>query len=365
MVSMVTFEIVYRGKWIYWVAQILGWSSFVGLIWVASDNADQAKPGFSTALFIVLVSGVLVTHIYRQVIVAYNWFRYSILFLFPRVLVASFISGVILLAFRLFIQKYILEEPFEDFSISDMLVGIINQAFLVFMWSAIYFMYHYFEKSRQEEIKNLKWEASRNEMELNNLKAQLNPHFMFNSMNSIRALVDENPVQAKQAITQLSTILRNTLLMGRKREISLREELQVVRDYLSLESIRYEERLKVNYQVDEDLLGNSFPPLLLQTIVENAIKHGISKLPKGGQVEIVIQKTGGMLSIVVRNSGVLNHINTDFLNQGEGIGLTNALKRLQLLYGKDASLQLRENNGMVEAIIVLPIIKAYESDSGG
>jgi two-component system, LytTR family, sensor kinase len=96
-------------------------------------------------------------------------------------------------------------------------------------------MYHGLEKSRVEEIKNLRWEASRNEIELNNLKSQLNPHFMFNSMNSIRALIDENPPRAKEAVTKLSTILRNTLMMGKKREVTLREELDVVRDYLDLE----------------------------------------------------------------------------------------------------------------------------------
>src|SRR5690606_14938941 len=97
----------------------------------------------------------------------------------------------------------------------------------------------------KEEIKNLKWQAVKNEIELNRLISQLNPHFVFNSMNSIRALIDEDPKLAKQAVTELSNVLRNSLLMGKKTMVAFSEELKMVKDYLSLEKIRFEEKLQI------------------------------------------------------------------------------------------------------------------------
>jgi sensor histidine kinase YesM len=351
---------MFRGKWIYWVAQTGGWITYGALIYLASEGKDVAHPLFIPAVVLIVLSGFIITHIIRQIVVAYNWFRYSIILLLPRVIMISVFSGVVLLGVRIGIQEYMLDEPMKDFGVTRFVMGVINQSFLIFLWSSLYFTYHWFEKSRQEEIKNLRWEASRNEMELNNLKAQLNPHFMFNSMNSIRALIDENPRQAKEAITQLSTILRNTLLMGRKREVSLREELDVVRDYLSLESIRYEERLRVDYQIDNALLDNPIPPLLLQTAVENAIKHGISALPQGGDLLISIAEKGNKLVLDVSNTGTI----TRPREESNGIGLMNAEKRLELMYGADAQLRLWEKDGMVHTTVELPKSTAHESNTG-
>src|SRR5690606_34796559 len=127
---------------------------------------------------------------------------------------------------------------------------IINLSGVFIIWSLLYFLFHFINNYKKEEIKNLKWEAARNEIELNKIKSQLNPHFIFNSMNSIRALVDENPDLAKNAITQLSNVLRNSLLMGKKKLIPLGDELKIVDDYLSLEKTRFEERLTIIKKID-------------------------------------------------------------------------------------------------------------------
>ena len=119
------------------------------------------------------------------------------------------------------------------------------------------------------------------EIELNNLKSQLNPHFIFNALNSIRALVDENPSKSKQAINQLSNILRNSLASDKKGLTKFEDELKIVKDYLGLESIRFEERLKTEFDIHPDSQKFLVPPLMIQTLVENGIKHGISKLTAG------------------------------------------------------------------------------------
>ncbi len=190
---------------------------------------------------------------------------------------------------------------------------------------------------KKTEIQNLRLEANSKEVELNKLKSQLNPHFMFNSMNSIRALVDEDPKKAKVAITQLSNILRNTLMMHKNRYITLEEELALVKDYLELEHVRFEERLCYSLNIDPQTLQLNVPPMMIQTLVENGIKHGISKYPEGGSISIVTVKNVNDFRIEIINTGQLGDINkTD-----SGFGIANTTNRLELLFGKKAVFSLK------------------------
>ncbi len=217
-------------------------------------------------------------------------------------------------------------------------------------WSLIYFGFHYLQNYKKTEIQNLRWEASSKDIELNKLKSQLNPHFMFNSMNSIRALIDEDPAKAKEAVTQLSNILRNTLLMNKNKEIFLEEELKIVKDYLALEHIRYEERLKYNFNIEEGALKKIVPPLIVQAQVENAIKHGISKLPKGGEVNVNAKLMDKNLLIEINNTGQLSNEQSE-----TGFGLLNSKQRLELLYGNKATIEIANtNNNEVSVKIKIP-----------
>ncbi|NNK79859.1 MAG: histidine kinase, partial [Flavobacteriales bacterium] len=209
---------------------------------------------------------------------------------------------------------------------------------------------HYLRNYELEEIKNLRLEASQRDLELANLKSQLNPHFIFNAMNSIRALVDEDPGLAKSAVTKLSNILRNSLTSGRKNLVTIQEELNLVKDHLDLEQIRYEERLKVNYDIDKSLLDLKIPPMMIQLMVENAIKHGIARLQEGGQLSIRIQAKGKKAMVSVVNTGRLeNH------RSQTGIGLENLKRRLNILYKEKASFQIAEQDDRtVKATITLP-----------
>src|SRR5690606_29434924 len=165
-----------------------------------------------------------------------------------------------------------------------------------------YFLYYFLDNYNS----SLRFQAATNEIKLNQLRNQLNPHFIFNALNSVRALVDEDPQKAKLAITQLSNILRYSLVMDKHQVIDFADEITTVSDYLNLESIRFEERLRVNYAIEEDAYDYKIPPMMLQTIVENAIKHGISNLIRGGIIEIncSIGLTND-LYIRVKNSGQL------------------------------------------------------------
>ena len=146
-------------------------------------------------------------------------------------------------------------------------------------------MYHYVTKSRKQQLDTLRLESLVKELELQTIKAHINPHFIFNSLNSIRALVDENPQRARKAVTELSNILRSSMQSEKMETVPLEKELNIVKDYLALENMRFEDRLKIEYQIDEDTLDQPVPPMMLQTLVENAIKHGISKQINGGVVK--------------------------------------------------------------------------------
>jgi LytS/YehU family sensor histidine kinase len=248
---------------------------------------------------------------------------------------------------------------FDDF---ELLVYVSNFSFPFLLWLAIYFTVKAFENFKREEIEKLELKAANSEMELNSFKAQMNPHFMFNSMNSIRALIDDQPANAKEAITTLSSMLRNTLLLGRKSTVSLSEELDVVQKYLSIEQIRFEERLQVEVEVEPGVLELQVPPLMIQTIVENAVKHGISRQKEGGIVSVRCWRENGDLMIEVANSGRL------IKQKGEkGFGISNTKKRLELLFGDKATFELNEmrDRDKVVARLTIPIqsTKQYENNN--
>lgn len=220
-------------------------------------------------------------------------------------------------------------------------------AVILFIWCVLYFTYHYFDQYN----KALKYEASMVQIELNNLKSQLNPHFIFNALNSIRALVDENPKKSKLAINQLSTILRSSLASDKKGLTKFDDELRIVKDYLGLESIRFEERLKTEFDIHPDSHDFFVPPLMIQTLVENGIKHGISRLTPGGIIQLKTLVENGRLKVQIRNTGHL----VNGVKKSKGIGLKNTVQRLKLLYGDEATFRIvNENDNFVLTEIIIP-----------
>jgi sensor histidine kinase YesM len=309
---------------IYWGCQVGGWLFYVivNLFFYGLSNSTSFKD--VVIYFLLFIMGISLTHIYRGFIIKYNILRIKIIYQLVIIIFASAGLSVLFFGFGSVFNITL-------FNLEVLLNGVVPFVF----WSLIYFGFHYLENYKKTEIQNLKWEASSKEIELNKLKSQLNPHFMFNSMNSIRALVDENPAKAKEAVTKLSNILRNTLLMNKNKEILLEEELQLVRDYLDLEKIRYEERLNFEFEVDNATLSKLVPPLIVQAQVENAIKHGISKLAAGGLIKVVAKLIGNELQMEISNTGELGSEKTE-----TGFGLLNSKQRLDLLYGNKAKIEI-------------------------
>jgi LytS/YehU family sensor histidine kinase len=172
--------------------------------------------------------------------------------------------------------------------------------------------------------------------ELRVLKSQLNPHFLFNSLNSVRALIADDPSGAQKAVTQLARTLRYTLTAGQEEVVSLERELEIVADYLELESLRLGERLHIDRTIALDARVAHIPVMLLQTIVENAIKHGIAELPEGGVLRISAELREGALIIEVENP----RPPAPSRSPSSGVGLRNAAERLRLLFGTAGALDL-------------------------
>jgi LytS/YehU family sensor histidine kinase len=202
------------------------------------------------------------------------------------------------------------------------------------------------------EIESLIWENAVKEFELKTLRSQLNPHFMFNALNSIRALIREDPENAQTAVTKLSNILRYSLKIEKTENVPFEEEMQAVADYLALESIRFEERLKYRIFIDPKSSRIEIPPMMIQTLVENGIKHGISKRTEGGKILINSRVTDSRLIVQIKNSG---QVNTEELKNSTGFGINNTKHRLNLLYGEKAFFILKnENEDEVLAELIIP-----------
>jgi hypothetical protein len=336
---------------LYWLLQIGGWMLYAavqiaGAIVLGNGTISNQRIIFLSyeAFFCFLL-----THWFRTYINNNRWLSWSMSRLIPRLVVAVWLLGIVMYFLRIpvslplgLFNKSVILDPKNILGLSSV------YAFFFFLWSVFYFIYNYFERYN----KSLKLEASVKEIELSNLKSQLNPHFIFNALNSIRALVDENPEKSKQAINQLSNILRNSLVTEKKGLTKFGDELKVVRDYLGLESIRFEERLKTEFDIDPASKNFLVPPLMIQTLVENGVKHGISKLTEGGIVHLQTKVEKGKLKILIRNSG---HYQVNGHKRRMGLGLINTSQRLKLLYGNEAHFAINnEKDNFVLTEIIIP-----------
>ncbi|HZH63306.1 MAG TPA: histidine kinase [Flavisolibacter sp.] len=339
----------------YWVAQFAGWGLFALINVFFALLFNSYEPKILQRILFFMEVGVIFSHFMREVI-----HRSSVLLKDLRQQILTFI--LLTIAFSFFITCIV--SPFEQLFqlrtnaegepvsyLSLFITNLISFIPLLLIWNAIYFMYHFIIKTRKQEMDTIKLEALVRQLELNTIKAHVNPHFIFNSLNGIRALVDENPERARSAITELSNILRSSLSAEKAETVALSQELKIVKDYLALESMRFEDRLRVEFLVDDNTLNSPVPPMMLQTLVENAIKHGISKQMKGGVIKIISDIKQNQHELLVQNTGHLNGY-----TKSTGFGIASTKDRLNLLYGEKASFEIKQLDPvLVEAKVIMPI----------
>lgn len=348
---------------LYWILQVGGWTTYALAEMIGFEVIGERNLTTTQIWFYVLeaFTFLILTHLYRILMIRSGWLALNFSRLIPR----SFM-GIFAIAIMAYVVRTLVSIPLGvynkiAFSLSNFLGLTSIYALIAFVWTMAYLIYHYFERYNL----SLKRQAVMHEIELNNLKSQLNPHFIFNSLNSIRALVDEDPRKSKNAITQLSLILRNTLVSDQNSLTNFDDELRTVKNYLGLESIRYEERLRVIFSIDPESSRFQVPPLMLQTLVENGIKHGISQLKQGGEIRLSTFVENEKLHVQIRNSGRFKQLNGNRRKQEVGLGLINTKKRLDLLYGEKATFKIEnETNNIVLTELVLPKnTQLYESNN--
>jgi two-component system, LytTR family, sensor kinase len=338
---------------VYWICQLSGWSVWALLNIIGMLSFDLFSWKKIIIFLFLCFAGLCFTHLLKNIIKKHSWVDLPLKKIIPRILLSSFIIGIILFILYFSSQYLTGVLPLSDFKIGTPFVWIANLSSIILLWFLIYFSVHFFENYKRVEIESLIWEAAVKDFELKTLKSQLNPHFMFNAMNSIRALIEEDPENAKAALTRLSNILRYSLKMERNETVPLDEEIQTVTDYLALEAVRFEERLNYELNIDPRSGKIEIPPMMIQTLVENGIKHGVTKRTEGGKITVNSKMNGSFLIIQIKNSG---QIDEESLRHSRGFGIDNTKQRLNLLYGEKAIFTIKnESPDVVLAEIKIPI----------
>ena len=303
----------------------------------------------------MVACGILATHVLHSVSLRCRWDRLPLGRLVPVVMLACLILSLVLSGI-LNGGRHLVTGPGVGVKIGsqgmlmDLFATSIVSFFLLGMWSALYYACQAFTRLHQIEVTTLRYDAAIKEARLHTIATQLNPHFLFNSLNTVRALIEDSPQAARDAVTQLSLVLRASLSTSDHKLIPLRDELTAVNALLDLEIARYGDRLHTERQVSEGCEKALVPPLLMVTLVENAVKHGVAARLGPGFLRYEISMTPSGLRLMVLNSGTLTE---DWQNKG-GIGLAHTRERLALLFGDRATMTIRQTDPGVEAVITLP-----------
>lgn len=338
-----------RAALAYWACQLLGWgiNTFAQ---VSSAASIVDEPAARAAIEVVSLNALalILTHLLRSAMKRHGWYKLPLSGLLPRMIAASVAMALPLAVLMHFttvagLWSGPIDQPerlpaFVSWltAIDPLLLRAINWSAVFFVWMVLYLCITSLRDRRSAELRQSELKRALQTAELRVLKSQLNPHFLFNSLNSVRALIADDPAAAQRAVTQLARTLRYTLRSGQEELVSLERELEIVEDYLELESLRLGERLRIERQVSVPADRTRIPVMLLQTVVENAIKHGIAELPEGGVLGIRAELRDNTLIIEVRNPRPVASI----ASENEGVGLRNAAERLNLLFGSGAGLQL-------------------------
>ena len=332
---------------LYWSLQLAGWGSYFSLCGALMFLHEPRLAGIVAWLFI-MTAHLALSHVLRNGIRRWRW-----LDLPPGKLAIKLFLACLLLAFAVNLLVAPLPPLLGLNSLAlqfQMFRMFVPFSFFLFaVWSFIYVAFQYFFRYRDSEMQRLRLEASINEAELRALKAQVNPHFLFNCLNNLRALISEDSEKAREMLLRLSELLRYSLEAARRDKVPFAQELRIVEGYLALEKLQFEERLHWRFEIADNALPVMIPPMLLQQLVENAMKHGIAQDKTGGEILVSARNGNSGLELRVENTGSLKE------SSRKGFGIENVRERLRLLCGSAASFHLQNmGEGRVAATAYIP-----------
>jgi two-component system LytT family sensor kinase len=353
-----------RRRWLgtraYWLCQLIGWGGILTL-WIIPLPLRTVTIRYEIIYALILTtSSVGLTHLLRITFLFHllrprSWTA-LLLRIVPWIMAAALGQAGLLFWFVAGVPDSVSLDyaPARD---HEMLLYIDTLSLttpLLLIWSGFYFGLRYYRQYQTTQLDRLRLDAAVKDAELRALKAQLNPHFLFNSLNILRALIPQNLAQPREALTLLADLLRASLNSGHEETIPLARELETVENYLALERLRFEDRLTVHRTIASPALAWPMPPFVVQTLVENAVKFGIATREAGGAIILVAAVKNGFLHLRVLNPGTI-----DGASVSTGLGLKNARSRLALLFGPHATLTLAQAApDLVAAEVRLPPLAA-------
>lgn len=343
---------------IYWLMQISSWL-LIALMALKYTILEESGYNLSIQYFIaVFIFGLFTTHTYKLIVDKYKLDDASVqvFLLFP--LVGNVILGFLFFILDIiFTSNEVLKSDYNSFG--DYFSLFIDDIWVTTPWFFFFHILRYVAQKQTMNEKMISMEKMLIKSELDALKTQLHPHFFFNALNSIKALMIIDHHEAREAVDQLSDLLRLSLNIGESQTVRVEEELKLTKAYLFLEKIRFDKRLMYYFDIDEKLSNKMIIPISLSTLIENAIKHGIAKLKNGGEVKVRIFEEDENLMMQVINTGKLVKQDDTKRQDGGGIGLVNLKKRLELQYTGEASLKIEEIEDKVVSTIIIPLTRTW------
>jgi two-component system, LytTR family, sensor kinase len=340
---------------LFWTLHAAGWAAYAVSQWFGALLIEKPFE-YQLVIGIAGVAGFVLSlpmrYIYRGLM------GKPLRVVIVSVLATSYITA---LALRVVINvsyKWIAEPEWQITSMYEMFASALYTTYLLLCWSALYFGIKYYESLQRQREATLRSAALAQEAQLKMLRYQLNPHFLFNTLNAISTLILDNQNRtANHAVTRLSEFLRYTLDQDPMKKVTLRQEMEALDLYMNTERLRFGSRLKLEYAVEEPALEATVPSLLLQPLIENAVKYAISPREEGGLIRIEGRLRGAMLEITVIDDGPgLRDGNA--LIEGRGVGLRNTRERLNALYGERHRFAVLNSHPGVRIEIGLPLERA-------
>ena len=253
---------------------------------------------------------------------------------------------------------YMYKSWYEPQSLSDYVSGVTGSSYVLLCWSGLYFGIKYYQTLQLQIRRALASAAAAHEAQLKMLRYQLNPHFLFNTLNSISTLILEEQIEAaNRSVTRLSEFLRYTLDNDPMKKVTLSQEVHALNLYLSIEKVRFNERLRLNYEIAEETESALIPSMILQPLIENALKYAIATRVEGGSISIRSRLDAGTVVIVVEDDGPgIDMERVKAVGDRDGVGLRNTRERLKQIYGTDHYFGLRNrDSGGLEITICVPL----------
>jgi two-component system, LytTR family, sensor kinase len=345
---------------LFWSLHAAGWAAY-GITQYVGALFYEKPSSYARVWLVAAVAGFVLSapmrYIYRQL-----WGRA------PRTMIAGVLATcyVTALALRLVINlsyKEFVEPDWQMQTLFELFGGALSTAYLLLCWSVLYFGIKFYESQRQQEQALLKAVALAQEAQLKMLRYQLNPHFLFNTLNAISTLIlDNQNRKANHAVTRLSEFLRYTLDQDPMKRVTLRQELEALDLYLGTERLRFGERLHLEYAVAEGALDALVPSLLLQPLLENSLKYAVSAREQGGLVRIEGRAREGLLELSVIDDGPGLREGAP-VSERRGVGLRNTRERLAVLYGTNYRFAVLNSHPGLRVDMALPLEMAGSAES--